>query len=51
MTFTLYIYIHYIYLVIYGWCFNLLLFQAPKILLNIEVIEAVILKPVGTNGT
>jgi hypothetical protein len=30
--------------------YNVLLFQAPKIILNVEVIEAMILKPADANG-
>jgi hypothetical protein len=36
-----------IYLVFFH---NILLFQAPTFLLNVEVIEATILKPVDANG-
>lgn len=36
------------YLVFFG---KILLFQAPKVLLNAEVIEATILKPADANGT
>jgi hypothetical protein len=36
-----------IYLVFFH---NTLLFQAPKVLLNVEVIEATILKPTDANG-
>jgi hypothetical protein len=36
-----------IYLVIFD---NVLLFQAPKVLLNVEVTEATIMKPADANG-
>jgi hypothetical protein len=36
-----------IYLVFFD---NTLLFQAPKVLLNVEVTEATILKPTDANG-